>query len=154
MADFTADQIAELRRRRIRDLVNTGTGEMLSHYNRAVQKQFVSDVDLNAEKANVERDWEGPLSIVYDQTRRDRLRFGDSDTQARAKAQALLDDTIVKLVAANILESMTGDSGFMAYVPAAVSSAWAKTQAETIARWRTLAQRRQGGLGQRRVARR
>lgn len=156
MTDFTSDQLLLIRRSYIRDLVAGGPPptELLSHYNRATQKQFASDADLQAEKVNVERDWQDSLALLVVQRTRERLRFGDSADAASANAQAQLTDTVMKLVTASIIEKMLEDSGYMGYVPEAVSKAWGQGKRDQINRYRTISLKRQGGLGQRQLIRR
>lgn len=156
MTAFTSDQLLLIRRSFIRDLVAGGPPptELLSGFNRGTQKQFVSDTDLQNEKIAVERDWQDALTLLVAQRTRERLNFGDTSAEAAANAQAQLLDTVMKLVSASVIEKMLADDVFMRYIPEAVAGAWGKAQRDTISRYRTIALKRQGGLGQRQLIRR
>lgn len=156
MTAFTSDQLLLIRRSFVRDMVAGGPPptELLSGFNRGTQKQFASDADLQNEKIAVERDWQDALALLVVQRTRERLRFGDTPSAADANAQAQLLDTVMKLVSAAVIERMLADDMFMRYIPEVVAKAWAQSQRDTISRFRTIALKRQGGLGQRQLIRR
>lgn len=113
MADFTSDQLLTFRRRYLRDYV--AGAEKLSTYNKAYGAEWISDADIQAIKADVERDRAEELARVAEAKYNERISGFDSDADAvtagnderllatyrlvRAECRALMiaDDALMRL---------------------------------------------------------
>lgn len=100
MADFTSAEMLVFRREYVGDYANIATGELLSYYNVAWQKNWMSDAVINSIKARVERDYSAELASVL-------ANYATAD----AAAQVL--DVTMRLVRCEIRERQMTDSGFL-----------------------------------------
>ena len=118
MAAFTSDELIDLRTRVLRDRYVAATTSpvaaaiAVSHYNRAVKANYVSDTSIQALKTKVENDREEELLTLYNQKYYERLTQGDSDADAITKATTAQTEALYRLVRAEVLESQIDDAGF------------------------------------------
>src|SRR3954469_13789467 len=100
MTDFTSDQITTFRIDYIRDLVdaNANPPVFLSHYNRALQTQFVADSTINAFKARIENDYANDLAAAWWVKYNERICANESSAAATAAADALRLDILFRMI--------------------------------------------------------